>query len=123
MTPLYCFAGGITVPENWRTKGWMPGRDAQVVYGPLLFYTDNCCKEFNVICGIWDHLAVHMSVARAKQGGTAADFVATAENVASADGGSCSDNDEHQAVAGQPDPPSTSGKNILEKTAVYLVDS
>ena len=76
-----------------------------------------------MICGIWDHLAAHMSVARAKQDGTAPDSAATAENIASADGESCSNNDENPATVGRADAPRSSGKNILEKTAVLLVDS
>ena len=33
-----------------------------VVYGPLMFYTDNCCKEAEVIFSVWGDLACRLNV-------------------------------------------------------------
>ena len=27
-----------------------------------MFFTDNCCKEYNVICSTWEHLRLRMRV-------------------------------------------------------------
>ena len=33
-----------------------------VVYGPLMFYTDNCCKEAEILSSVWDHLGRRLTV-------------------------------------------------------------
>ena len=64
------------------------------MYGPLIFYTDNCCKEFDVICSVWNHLATRKQVT--KEGSPVIDD-------------------------GQKD--TNSDDSILETSNVFLVDS
>eukprot|EP00951_Prasinocladus_malaysianus_P032368 scaffold314917_cov18-Prasinocladus_malaysianus.AAC.1 len=50
------YVGGLRLPSSW-------GMPDQIVHGPLLFYSDNCCQEAGVLSRVWPHLAWRMRAA------------------------------------------------------------